>query len=152
MKTLSAAILFLACLALSAKGYEQKICQLVSGKEYEGAILRFDGPTSWEWIPTEDDIAPMEAVLAKYVQSAQQVKGTKIPSHLNEYIRYYSGVVRNGQRLLYVHFAHNSDEHVKNGMWRKTPFSVKGGGDNYFLVTYDIKERRFVELVVNAPK
>jgi len=136
----------------------------VTGSGFDGAIIRgidrrpSDGRNSkscCDWTPTEDQVRQAEALLPAYLWSAEAARvlhNTRIRSHLQGYKRQYWGQTRGKLRQIQIHFYHQNSNVVTTGTWLKTAVAVNGGGDHYFQVTYDVDNRRFVNLWVNAPE
>jgi hypothetical protein len=146
-------ICVLVCTLLTAQAeelYQQKVCTRIAGIGYRGAITCFTGKLEWEWIPSKQQIVDLERRLPMFISSSKSIRKTKIPSNLSRYIRYYSGVLRGGRRDIDVKFIFDSVEQVRNRSWLTEPFFALGGGDDYFQVSYDSDQSKFIELVVNA--
>ena len=94
------------------------------------------------WTPTEADVRPVEEGLRRRSPS----DGERLPAGLLGYCRQYLGIVVKGRRMVYVNgfsAGHIRDFTGGEWDWHRRPVLVDDGGDEFFDVTYDPRERRF---------
>ena len=98
------------------------------------------------WSPTSEDVRAVEEGLRR----RSPADGKPLPPGLMGYYRQYVGIVVGGRRCVYVNgfSAGVAGEFAKD--WRRRPIFVDDGGDAFFHVTYDPKERRFHDFSFNG--
>lgn len=87
--------------------------------------------------PSDADVQAALGALAPALAALPRADG---PADFDDYHAHVIGVVRGGQRLLFVFgFRHAQDD------WT-APFAVDDGGDTYFEGAFDLASSAFVEL------
>lgn len=131
--------------------------QTVHTGDYEGVILSVEnarelGPLLGNditefWLPTEQDVANLEAGLPGYLQANEQ-QFENLPvlwERLNKYKRQYVGYVEEGRQVIYVNFFYNPPDNN----WKKEFIMVMDGGDSYFNLRFQVETGQFYGLQVN---
>jgi hypothetical protein len=110
------------------------------------------------WTPTVADVLLLEEQLPSYLKrELKDDRGRPASSgypalaplwkRAPSYLRQYVGFWRRGRRVIYGNFLCDNSFHVD---WHTTRIDVDDGGNCYFQVSYDVKDRRFFDLMVNG--
>jgi hypothetical protein len=112
------------------------------------AVPRITG----SWVPTARDIRRLEQDL-KTLRGRQAEACCAPKAHLDDpsqYFRQYAGVLREGQRVIYVN-AFRRDPFAGSAQdWHKTPVILCDGDPGNWGVLYDPSTRRFFRLAFNG--
>lgn len=100
------------------------------------------------WRPTADQIAEAEGGLAAYLAEAPNADAHDLPGRVDGYGRQYFGVERDGRRFLVIHAFCVADFNPAD--LTKALVTVADGGDCFFEVYYDVRERQFVGIAING--
>jgi hypothetical protein len=132
---------------------------------YDGAIIGGDTQLksdprhlltpSQVWTPTDAEVREAENLLPEFLNSremASKLRGSRIRTELSRYKRQYWGVMRGGHRAILISFYHEDTSAVQKELWLRGIVTVMGGGDQFFRITYHLRERRFDSLQINAPE
>lgn len=93
------------------------------------------------WVPTSDEVNAIEQALPQYL-SRSEVRQPSKP--LEEFSRQYSGVIAQGQRLVYINFFPGSSlDFSQGGSWRTEPVIVCDGGDSFWGIVYNVDQKTF---------
>ncbi len=101
-----------------------------------------DGKTT-AWAPPRAEVLRAEAALPALL--GRSVRGMAIKGRLPSYKRQYVGLVRDGQKVVYLN-AFCGDEPG----WTEHLVSVSDGGDCYFQTEWRVEQGAFAELHVNG--
>ncbi len=96
------------------------------------------------WIPTKDQILEAEDAIEKYLKDKPPTQSPKLWQKLTRYKRQYVGIVVGGSKRIYCNF-YCDDRPLSDA-----PVAVRDGGDCFFRVEYDIKERKPYNLLING--
>ncbi len=120
----------------------------VSGDDFEGIILSKEQyPEGW-WKIEDKDIKILEDRLKSYVKTHRYMLTTRLVNELPSYRRWYHAKLSAaGEKQINV-FLHRS--HVSRAAWLHVMFGVLGGGDNYWHMTYNLKDGTFKDVRCNA--
>ena len=106
------------------------------------------------WVPSEDDVAAVEAsirdaVKARLAEATRQPPSaerdadvaalTHISAHLPEYVRQYAGIVVNGNRRVLVN-AFPEDTYC----YRDELIAIRDGGPWFWTIQYDVQLSQFL--------
>jgi hypothetical protein len=123
-------------------------------KEYMDAHKNKVGAYSSEyWTPNVGQIALIESRLEQYLsENGSQFRSGRAPSHeeLAKYIRQYYGVV--GGETKWINVLFSCPSYNETFDWKKYLVSVKGGGECFFGVGYDVIKQEFIGLGINSPE
>lgn len=110
-----------------------------------GRILGRD--VSGYWTPDRDQVQALEDKLASYLSHAapETYPGPLRP--LDEYTRQYAGIQVNGQKVIFVNFFCNPDEHDD---WQQDFVLVMDGGSCYFELKYDVQTGALYDLSIHG--
>lgn len=96
------------------------------------------------WLPTDEDVLAFESGLDAFVRSKPEAAA--FGDRLGEYAVQYHGVTNREQKVLRADFVCKTSGKDPSS----EVVSVKGGGDCYFHVTYDMATRAHTALWVNG--
>ena len=147
MRLLSCSILILAACHTPPKPGP------VEGNGYRGYIVDIETVDKRNldchtlWTPRGIDVEIAEAELAAFLAR----EAPEMAAKLDQYVRQYVGVVRDGKRRIYINAMHRDflkedpDIKLSDGMvW------VMDGGDWFFQAEYDMEGRNIEEYGVNG--
>jgi hypothetical protein len=102
-----------------------------------------------QWLPTLNDIALLEAEFPNYWKRHQR---TTKDLDLNQYVRQYGGLSRDGARIIYVNAFYRGYLLANEGLdsWIRVPVNVCDGGVGFFGVEFDVDRKRFENLNFNG--
>jgi hypothetical protein len=110
------------------------------------------GPVTSYWVPTPAQVAEADAAVLRAL-AAVEIEGARADTGVRRYHRQYAGLVRGGDRLLYVNgiareaIAAQED----TAAWRTVGQVACDGGAAFFGAEYDPATRRVSALHFNGP-
>ena len=96
------------------------------------------------WIPTKEQILEAEERIEQYLKDNPAKKSPDLWRKLSKYKRQYVGIVVDGHKRIFCNF-YSSDEPLIS-----KPYFVADGGDCYFQIEYDLKDKDCYNLIVNG--
>ena len=96
------------------------------------------------WIPTKEQVLEAEERIEQYLKENPNKKSPDLWRKLSKYKRQYVGIVVDGHKRIYCNF-YCSDEPLSS-----KPYFVADGGDCYFQIEYDLKDKDCYNLIVNG--
>jgi hypothetical protein len=128
----------------------EKETRIVKTDKFEGIICSnfsewgFVNQSNSFWVPTKDQILEAEEAIEQYLKDKPPTKSPKLWQKLARYKRQYVGIVVDGHKRIYCNF-YCGKESLSD-----KPISVEDGGDCFFQVEYDIKDRTIYNLMING--
>ena len=98
-----------------------------------------DTAVATDWVPTAEFIAKLES----------QIRLPKGASPLLSYTRYYAGSILHGHRVIVGTYQHSGGGVVIEKSAHDLPIVFDGGCD-YIEVTFDVSERRFIDVTCHG--
>ena len=101
-----------------------------------------EAPTPWDdvWTPTLADVAKVEAMVPAAFEAEQLAKASGGRRPPQGWARYYTGLVRGGDRFIYGGFYPREIPGAPN--FPGYALTICDGGPTYFAVEYDMKSGR----------
>lgn len=112
------------------------------------------GPVTSYWVPTPAQVAEADAaVLRALAAVVMDTTGAQVDTGVRRYHRQYVGLVRGGDRLLYVNgIASEAIAALRDtAVWRTFGQVACDGGSAFFGAEYDPATRRVSALHFNGP-
>lgn len=129
---------------------------LVKGPGFEGIIVNPIKVTGDEeelsktWLPTRKDILALEKDLSEWVKKNPRRVTERIRSDFKKYRRQYFGTTEYGHLIIYVKM-HHPKSNVSRHDWLRQPITAAGGGDYFWIVRYDPKEKESIYYWISGP-
>ena len=98
--------------------------------------------------PTPKDIALLHKYF-KDIHSLETTSTCKIRS-LKYYLFQYIGVIIKGKKFIYINAARKDGPIIKRLNWKDVPIWVSDGGNDFFGILFDLKFKKFTQLVTNC--
>jgi hypothetical protein len=100
------------------------------------------------WVPAKEDIDSLETDLSEVAGlNAEGWSASIRIEHPEQYFRQYVGVVRSGQKLIYVNAFCETQLPLD---WRDRLYVVDDGATCFWQALYDPSTRTFTHLTINA--
>ena len=110
-----------------------------------------EGVTGY-WLPTLDQARAADSVLFRVLRD-ERTRTWRMPEAASDRLKYYRqyvGLVRRGERVLYVN---GFSARPRPGInWREQPITYCDGGTGFFGAIYEPHTSRIVEFRFNAPE
>lgn len=101
------------------------------------------------WLPTDADVAALEAALPSFLRTAEHPwlrPDPPIWERLPDYQRQYLGIIENGEQVIHANFFCDT-----LGIdWQEEYVLVEDGGDCFFRVKYQVERGEFYDFDVNG--
>ncbi len=117
----------------------------VEDSEYVGYIIPMD------WSATPGDIERFESEVRNVRPHETSGHLDRFVTELHQYRRHYWCRLEGGKKILHVWFFHQESELVKDGDWEKQIVTVRGGGDLFFQVRFDMETEKIIRVLPNHP-
>jgi len=123
---------------------------IIKTDKIEGIIC--ENLTEWKfifenkelWIPTKEEILEAEEKIEQYLKDNPSKRSPELWRKLSKYKRQYVGVVVDGHKRIFCNF-YCSDKPLDS-----KPYLVSDGGDCYFQIEYDLKDKDCYSLLING--
>ena len=96
------------------------------------------------WMPTKDQVLEAEKGIEQYLKDKPDSYSPNLWHKLSKYKRQYIGIVVKRHKRIFCNF-YCSDEPLSS-----KPYFVKDGGDCYFQIEYDLKDKVCYNLSING--
>lgn len=96
------------------------------------------------WIPTKEQIFEAEEKIEQYLKDNPNKKSPDLWRKLSKYKRQYVGIVVDGHKRIFCNFF------CSEKPLSPSPYLVDDGGDCYFQIEYDLKDKDCYNLLVNG--
>ena len=96
------------------------------------------------WIPTKEQILESEERIEQYLKQNPDNYSPDLWRKLSKYKRQYVGIVVDGHKRIFCNF------YCSNKVLSPNPYFVRDGGDCYFQIEYDLKDKDCYNLSING--
>lgn len=122
--------------------------------EFEGVILTNSFLRDSKFTPSVSDIIELESKLDKGLQKIKKRQGWTeevelIRKKLNSYTRQYEGFIdKRGRKIIYVNFI--TEDGMFTEDWLTKWVSVFDGGNEFWVIYYNVDSGKFFDLSING--
>jgi hypothetical protein len=140
--TIALAMLFGGCSASSiSTGGVEGVIFPASQANFVGDATGRKGLTCWT--PSKSDVAGAFPRIQAFLKS----EAPSIASRLSQYRCQYFGIIVEEKKRIYCNFFHRECG-IAN--WKSKPLFVRGGGDWFFQLEYDLESEKCLDLRING--
>jgi hypothetical protein len=133
-------------IVIKREGIEGIIVPEERGKDFFSEACQAQG----YWTPRQEDVLEIEEELPVYLKEQAPKESADLWKRLSDYKRQYVGIIVDGKKKIWINFFHNAFVEESRINWQKEPVLVSDGGDHFFNIIYDLKERTFSDLLING--